>query len=300
MLRTLKDFKGRVAAIRQSLKDRIPLLLTAWDADDLMTRAADLRHGLFDFDGTTHEGNQWRAMDARIPQTLLDKDHAVYQQYRRFRLAPRDGADIHACGPQSNAHLAAWEMQWIERGMRLYAAGNLTRDDLRTAGESLTPREGAHELFGLFEHRAVISMGIEPIIRAFLDFHGFHTPQRPVWIGASRVECDEKGRIIGAELNALSAALKKDVRAWYLRNVAHDEDPDAVFALGDSLGDRDLMEPGRGVNAFVLPFPADDTNTDSYRAEHLEEIVSLADIVTVGDSLLPLAHFLHDARAAAP
>jgi hypothetical protein len=276
------------------------MLITSWEEKDLLARAARLVTGLFDFDGTTHEGNQWRAMDARIPQVLLDKDHAVYQQYRRFRLAPKDGTDIHTCGPQSNAHLAAWEMQWIERGMRLYAAGNLTRDDLRLAGESLTLRDGAVELFDLFEHRAVISMGIEPIIQSFLDFYGFNTPKRPVWIGASRVECDAKGRILGAELNAMPAALKKEIRAWYLRNIVRNEDPDTVFALGDSLGDRDLMEPGRGLNAFVVPFPADDANTDSYRAEHLEEIVSLADILVVGNSLKPLAELISDAHLVVP
>lgn len=298
MIRTLAETSKRLVAVRRCLEDRIPMLLTGWDEDDLRLRASGLRRGLFDFDGTTHLHNQWRAMDARIPQVLLETDHSVYQMYRQFRLAPRDGADIHACGPQSPAHLAVWETQWIERGLRLYRAGNLTQDDLRQAGESLIPRDGALELFDLFEHRAVISMGIEPIIQAFLDAYGFNTPQRPVWIGASRVEYDTNGHILGCALNAFPAALKKEVREWYLRNVVRDTDPDAVFALGDSLGDADLMERGRGLNAFVIPFPAQDTNTDSYRVEHLETLVSLGDIVTVGDSLKPLADFLRNARAA--
>lgn len=299
-IRTLKGLETRIAAIRRSLEDRVPVLLTDWDEDDLAARAAGLKYGVCDFDGTLHVDNQWRAMDRHLPPEMVAKDNTVYAAYRAFRLAPKDGADIHACGPQSTAHLAAWETQWIERGMRTYRDGGLTEADLMDAGISLVPRDGAGDLLDLFFHRAVISMGIEPVIRAFLDAHGFSTPKRPVWVGASRVEFDPEGRILGCALNAFPAALKREVRDWFLRNVARwDGNPDAVFALGDSAGDLELMERGRGLNAFVMPFPARDAHTEGYRDEHLADIVEIADVVSVGDSLQPLADFIRASKTAA-
>ncbi len=296
---TLKGLETRIAAIRRSLEDKVPLLLTNWEEEDLVARAAGLQYGYFDFDHTLHPDNQWRAMDRFLSPELAQRETDVYAAYRRFRLSSKDGADLHACGPQSPAHLAAWETQWIERGIRAYREGGLTEADLAKAGMGLTPREGAGDLLDLFRVRAVISMGIEPVIRAFLDAHGFSTPKRPVWVGASRVEFDPEGRILGCALNAFPAALKREMRDWHLRNVSHwDGNPDHVFAIGDSAGDLGLMERGRGVNAFIIPFPTNDANTAGYHSEHLEEIVAAADIVSVGDSLKPLADFLSTAKTA--
>ena len=162
----LKDLDALVTALRDCLLQRRPALLTCRNPHDVRAKLANAHIGLFDFDGTLHASSQWRALRLLMPEAVRKLEDADYAAYRSFRRATRATESLHRCGPLSDTHLAVWETQWMERGLRRYHDAGLTRNAMEQTGRSLRLRDGAMNLLRLFRSRAVISMGLTPLIRS--------------------------------------------------------------------------------------------------------------------------------------
>ncbi len=296
MIRTFRTIEARMAAIRRAQEDRLPLFISLMEEEDLLRRARRTDIGLFDFDGTLTPVNQWDALRALVPEELRRTEPDLLSAYRQFMRASLNTDDFHASGPRSEAHLSAWEAQWVESSASLFARGGLTREQVATAGAGIPLRDGAKALLSLFAaHTAVISMGMEDTIRPCLAAHGV-----PAHVVASRLRYDEDNRVQGVQMGAVTAAMKGDIREWYLFHHVRMAEHDRVLAIGDSRSDRPMMRHGSGLNAFILPFAPPGEPHAAYRDENLVEILSIADIVLVGDSLQPLADLIEDARTVVP
>jgi len=264
---------------------RIPL----WD---LVSRAAMVRDGLFDFDGTLHAGNTWAAVSRRLPVALREKDAAIRTWYwnQLHTQAPRRSLDdpdwFHGHMPTLNQ--AVVDGAWVANDVHWYMEAGLTRDDFEDVAKELQARPGSADLLQLMRHRAVITFGIEQVAQSWLRARGISAA-----VAGTRLMFDEEGRLTGHHPNIV-ASPTKEYAARRFRELSGSTEPETLVT-GDSVVDVHMMGED-SFNVLVIPPSELEKKLRDFRENNLAPMWSRITMILADNSLEPLVTLLQEAR----
>lgn len=284
--RTLDEALAMVASGNSNIISRIPL----WD---LMSRAALVVHGLFDFDGTLTPGSQWRAMGNLLPEDLRTIDLDNYLWYHsHIHDQDVDGVSLEDpdwwIGHLETGNKLAVDGAWIAGTFFMQQRAQVTRTDIRYAATTLAPRMGVAQLLGLMHQKAIVSFGIEQFIQDWLAHHKISAP-----VAASRLIFDDRDRVDHLHINVVGAGSKEFV-ANRFRNVAHTP-KNGLMVVGDSVIDIHMMTQD-SFNVLIIPPSELDRKMRDFRKNNLAAMWGKITMILADDSLEPLVAFLQEAR----
>ncbi len=259
---------------------------------ELMSRAARVNNGCFDFDGTLHTGNTWAAVGRHLPEALREQDAAIRTWYwRQFHTkAPQQSLD----DPDwFHGHMLPWNQAvvdgaWVANDVHWYMEAGLTRDDFEAVAQELIARPGASELLQLMRHRAIITFGIEQVAQSWLGNRGISAA-----VAGTRLTFDEAGRLTGHHPNVVASPTKEHA-ARRFRELC-DSTEDETLVIGDSLVDVHMMGKN-SFNVLVVPPAELDRKLRDFRDNSLGPMWGRITMILADDSLEPLVALLHDAR----
>jgi len=275
-----------VASGVPNIISRVPLL-------DLMSRAALVRHGLFDFDGTLIGGSQWRALGELMPEYLREADLENARWYRSQRHGQHE-QDSSLEDPDwwidelETGNTLAVDGAWVASTVAMLALSGVTWNDIEHAAATLPARAGAVELIRLMDQRAVVSFGIEQFIQAWLLHHGLRVP-----VAATRLLYDSSGRVERPHINIVGAGSKKFAAARF-RRLANVEER-SLLVVGDSVVDVHMMGED-SFNVLVVPRTEVDHKLQDFRENNLEVMWERITMILFDDSLESLVDLLREAR----
>ncbi len=271
-IRSASTFEGLMWALEHATQPDNLILVT--DLADLMIRKQALKAVAADFDETV-------SMTVGHPKGLeqfLSAEYRELAETRRRLYRGQSFKDI------TEEVLADWEREWVGHQFDVWIQHELELGHFRHAGELCELRQGAVELFSLFEHRIVISFGYETIIRFALDRHQVESE-----IGAMTTLFTEDGKL-RPPFEGMTTHMKGVFLKAFLER--HHLSHEQVLCLGDSHGDRRLFQLG-GVSVFMVPLDehSGELALTKHRVEALKLHFDQLDLVVTGH-FEPLVTFL--------
>lgn len=264
---------------------RIPL----WD---LMSHAALVRDGLFDFDGTLHTGNTWATVGRRLPEELRARDAAIREWYWTHLHTPPNGHTLDDPdwfhGHLMGSNQAVVDGAWVANDVQWYMQGGLTREDFLAVARELKERYGSRDLLRLMRHRAVITFGIEQVAQDWLTVREIPTP-----VAGTRLIFDETGRLTGHHPNVVASPTKEHAARRFRELTGSGEQE--LLVIGDSVVDIHMMT-GRTFNVLIVPPSELEKKLHDFRENNLGAMWERVTMILADDSLEPLVQFLQEAR----
>lgn len=280
-----------IASGATQIISRIPLC-------DLISRAALVRNGLFDFDGTLTPGSQWRAVSSLMPDDLRRIDLENYSWYHRHIHNQDVSDEVTLDDPDwwidhlETGNKLAVDGAWVATAIHMFSLAGITREQIDLTATSLPPRAGVAELFRLMEQRAVVSFGIEQFIQAWLRHNGLTAP-----VAASRILFDSHGRVDRPHINIVGAGSKEFAAARF-RRVTRVQNHELLIT-GDTVVDVHMMDNDT-FNVLVIPPSELDRKMRDFRENNLAAMWDRVTMILADDSLEPLVQLLQDARKSSP
>ncbi|MBI4435439.1 haloacid dehalogenase-like hydrolase [Candidatus Uhrbacteria bacterium] len=259
---------------------------------ELMSRAARVRNGCFDFDGTLHTGNTWAAVGRRLPETLREQDAAIRTWYwdQLHTQVPQRSLDdpdwFHGHLPAQNQ--AVVDGAWVANDVHWYMEAGLTRDDFEAVAQELVERPGASDLLQLMRHRVVITFGIEQVVQRWLRDRNISAA-----VAGTRLTFNEVGRLTGHHPNVVASTTKEHAARRFCELCGSTKDETLV--IGDSVVDVHMMGP-TNFNVLVVPPSEIDRKLRDFRENSLSAMWDRVTMILADDSLEPLVALLRDAR----
>lgn len=264
------------------------------NANAVRSRLASVRAGLFDFDGTLVAGNQWQVLDALMPSSLVLEAEAIRNWYfAHTHDGNEDGVplrhpDWFHCRLMEGNRLVA-ESAWIAASLSLYQRAGMTKQTMTDAARSLIPRQGAVRLIRIMRPRAIISFGMEHMIKAWLSHNRLTCA-----VAASRLRFDELGNIVCMHPNLVVSETKQHAATLFRLKSGVSEYKTLV--VGDSSVDAKMMT-SETFNVLIIPPGETDRRVAEFRDNHLDSMWERLSLVLVCDSLQPLVRLILTARA---
>ena len=264
---------------------------------DLKERVANLTSGMFDFDGTLTTGSQWEAISSLLPDDLRRRDEDVRFWYWNHRFdedvpdTTMDDPDWfieHMLEPNRLVVDGGWAAQTI----MLYEKAEISREQIRKAMRTLPMRTGAFLLLRQFDHRVVISFGMEQPIQIWLRAHQINSP-----VAATRLIFNDDECVAGFHQNIVASSTK-GLAAQRFRTITGVRNADCLV-VGDSMADISMMHDD-SFNVLIIPPSEMDKKLSSFREGNLGAMWNNITMILCSDSLMPLANLIVSVRKGIP
>lgn len=267
-------------------------IISRIDISELFNRAALVRDGIFDFDGTLTEGSQWRSVGELMPESLRSVDIENYQWYHDH-LHDQDVQDVSLDDPDwwighlETGNKLAVDGAWLAATVYMLRLSGVTKGQIQSAAKSLQARQGVTPLIKSLRNKAVISFGMEQFIQSWLEHHQIEIP-----VAASRILFDEEDIVDRVHINIVGSGSKEFAAARF-RRISGSSDRE-LMVVGDSVVDIHMMSQS-SFNVLIIPPSELKKKMKGFRENNLEVMWNRVTMILASDSFDPLLQFFKTA-----